>query len=109
MADAKLGPVGDWRDRFIIPIINALWRISTSEKLRQNDVPLTKLISKTTRSVSDVLTNNSGGLFLFPWIRRLAPEWSGFNHCRKPFNELCAYFTERIQAHRETYSELHTR
>ena len=36
--------IENWRERFVVPVINGIWRISTGEVLQHNDDKLSKLI-----------------------------------------------------------------
>ncbi|XP_014230728.1 probable cytochrome P450 305a1 [Trichogramma pretiosum] len=85
----------------IVPaIINILWNFAAGQRLSEDKLKsLIELMDKRAKSL-DMM---GGILSAFPWIRFIAPEWSGYNVLVAINNEFKALIMETIEEHKKNY------
>ncbi|XP_063699788.1 probable cytochrome P450 305a1 [Culicoides brevitarsis] len=94
-----------WPGKFLPPsVINVLWTFTTGSRISRNDKRLVRLLELLNRR-SKVFDMSGGMLSQMPWMRFIAPEYTGYNLIKEFNNELHEFFMETIRSHQETYSE----
>lgn len=76
---------------FTMPVLNILWSMVSNIRTDEDDVKLGKLIHLVDNLAR---ANPIGGniLAIFPFLRFLFPEWTGYNFAKKCHRELQQYF-----------------
>lgn len=102
--DSLCGNVPVWPgELFPINVMNVLWQFTAGYRVPRNDEKLNKVLMLL-RQRSKGFDMAGGLLSQMPWIRFIAPEWSGFalimNFNRKLYN----MFMEMIQDHHENFT-----
>lgn len=97
------GEVAVWPgELFPINVMNVLWQFTAGYRVPRNDEKLNKLLTLL-RQRSKVFDMAGGLLSQMPWIRFVAPEWSGYSLV-KSFNEkLYDLFMEMIREHHANF------
>lgn len=91
--------------KFLPPsVINVLWTFTTGSRISRNDKRLVRLLELLNRR-SKVFDMSGGILSQMPWMRFIAPEYTGYNLIKEFNMELHEFFMETIRAHQATYSE----
>ena len=88
---------------FNISIFNALWMIISGEKFKLDDEKLLDIVAKLDRVVSN--SSNRDLVRVWPPIRYLAPEKSGWNRAQKLVNDVIAYIKPYIEDHKTKWEE----
>ncbi|OWR42770.1 cytochrome P450 Cyp305B1 precursor [Danaus plexippus plexippus] len=86
--------------RFLVAmaVTNILWKYVAGEHLRETQLhKFILLMSKR----SEVFTMAGGWLNQWPWLRFIAPNWSGFSIIQKMNSEMFEIIHESIRKHRE--------
>lgn len=90
----------DVKHLFTMPVLNILWSMVSSVRTGEDEVKLRKLTQ-----LVDNLTKATpiGGSILdvFPGLRHVFPESTGFTFMQKCFSELQAYFRELLESRRK--------
>ena len=63
--------------RMNIPILNALWKLVTGETYDYDDPRLLQIVDKISLMMSS--SSNFGAISLFPWLKHVIPEATGYN------------------------------
>ncbi|XP_053674512.1 probable cytochrome P450 305a1 [Anopheles nili] len=87
-----------------ISVINVLWTFVTGARVPREDDRLQRLL-QLLRERSTVFDMSGGTLNQLPWLRFIAPEWSGYNLVRRFNAELNKFFTPTIEEHHASYTE----
>lgn len=85
-------------------VINVLWTFTTGSRIPRDDKRLSRLL-ELLQSRSKAFDISGGTLSQLPWIRFLAPEWSGYNLLKRFNKELNEFFMITIDKHHMDYSE----
>ncbi|XP_055686472.1 probable cytochrome P450 305a1 isoform X1 [Lutzomyia longipalpis] len=106
LIEHQMGASGPFWPGKILPVsvLNVLWTFTAGKPLGRDDVRIEKLLSLL-QERSKAFDMSGGVLSSMPWIRFLAPEWSGYNLIRRFNEELRDLLMETIDAHHESYSE----
>lgn len=76
---------------FTMPVLNILWSMVSNVRTEEDDEKLKKLIVLVDNLAK---ANPIGGNIqaIFPFLRYIAPEWTGYNFAKKCHLELQEYF-----------------
>lgn len=85
-------------------VINVLWTFTTGSRIPRNDERLTRLL-QLLQSRSKAFDMSGGILSQLPWLRHVAPEWTGYNLLKRFNKELNEFFMITIDKHHLDYSE----
>ncbi|XP_058828153.1 probable cytochrome P450 305a1 [Topomyia yanbarensis] len=90
---------------FPISVLNVLWTLATGKRIERDDNMLKELIDILKKRSK--LFDMSGGLLNhIPWLRFIAPVWSGYSLLVKVNHKLISFFAETIKAHLTSYNQL---
>ncbi|EDW19227.1 probable cytochrome P450 305a1 [Drosophila mojavensis] len=86
-------------------VLNVLWCLIAGERISRNeDGTLRRLLELMNRRSK--LFDICGGLLTqFPWLRHVAPNYTGYNLIRQLNTELHGFFMESIKEHRQRIEE----
>ncbi|KFB45026.1 AGAP005657-PA-like protein [Anopheles sinensis] len=87
-----------------ISVINVFWTIVTGKRVSREDDRLHRLVSLL-QMRSTAFDVSGGALNQLPWLRFIAPEWSGYNLVRRFNKQLIEFFTPAIEEHHRSFSE----
>ncbi|XP_050074517.1 probable cytochrome P450 305a1 [Anopheles maculipalpis] len=87
-----------------ISVINVLWTIVTGSRVPREDDRLQRLL-QLLQERSKAFDMSGGTLNQLPWLRFVAPEWSGYNLVRRFNKQLTEFFTPTIEQHHENFTE----
>uniref|UniRef100_A0A182UIL2 Cytochrome P450 n=1 Tax=Anopheles melas TaxID=34690 RepID=A0A182UIL2_9DIPT len=87
-----------------ISVINVLWTFVTGTRIPREDDRLQRLL-RLLQDRSKAFDMSGGVLCQLPWLRFIAPEWSGYNLLRRFNLELNEFFAPTIAAHHANFSE----
>ncbi|XP_058053553.1 probable cytochrome P450 305a1 [Anopheles bellator] len=87
-----------------ISVINVLWTFVTGSRIPRDDDRLRRLL-KLLQDRSKAFDMSGGVLSQLPWLRFLAPDWSGYNLLRRFNVELNEFFATTITQHHRDFSE----
>ena len=88
---------------FNVSVLNALWTLLTGSRLPLDDPKLQDMVQKV-----DALMKEFGNvtvLSVFPGLRHIIPEWSGWNRMKKTFFHMKAFINNTIDQHKINYDE----
>ncbi|XP_035913568.1 probable cytochrome P450 305a1 [Anopheles stephensi] len=85
-------------------VINVLWTFVTGTRIPRDDDRLQRLL-RLLQDRSKAFDMSGGVLSQLPWLRFIAPEWSGYNLLRRFNLELNEFFAPTIAAHHRDFSE----
>ncbi|KAL9701536.1 hypothetical protein quinque_004977 [Culex quinquefasciatus] len=88
----------------LLSVLNVLWTLSTGQRIERDDNRLQMLL-KLLRKRSGQFDLAGGLLNQMPWLRFLAPNWSGYNLVVDFNRQLMEFFAETIRNHYETYTD----
>ncbi|GAB0089840.1 Probable cytochrome P450 305a1 [Sergentomyia squamirostris] len=96
---------GFWVGRHLaVSVLNVLWTFTAGKRLTRGDNRIQRLLTLL-EDRSKAFDMSGGVLSQAPWIRFIAPEWSGFNIIQRFNEELKSLLTDVIEEHHETYCE----
>uniref|UniRef100_A0A182PZ34 Uncharacterized protein n=1 Tax=Anopheles epiroticus TaxID=199890 RepID=A0A182PZ34_9DIPT len=87
-----------------ISVINVLWTIVTGTRVPREDDRLQRLV-QLLHDRSRVFDMAGGTLNQLPWLRFIAPEWSGYNLVCRFNKQLTEFFYPTIEEHKENFTE----
>lgn len=96
--------VGNIKNTLRLALVNSLWTILASQRFDHDDPTLLKLAMNTTDTFNEVAEGGSLLAFM-PWLRHIAPEFSGYNKVRRVFEENRKFFQESIDQHKKNFDE----
>ncbi|XP_055609284.1 probable cytochrome P450 305a1 [Uranotaenia lowii] len=85
-------------------VINVLWTFTTGSRISRDDSRLVTLL-QLLQNRSKAFDMSGGILSQLPWLRFIAPEWTGYNLLKKFNLELNEFFMTTIKKHHQEYSE----
>lgn len=85
-------------------IINILWTFTTGYRIKRGDERLLKFF-ELLEVRSKAFDMTGGTLGQMPWLRFIAPNWSGYNLIKDLNSKFFQFFMEIIDEHMNTYSE----
>lgn len=101
--DTGLKPV--WPTKlFTLSILNVLWMLVAGEILDSNDDRLNRFFDIMSRR-NKAFTLTGGILSHIPWLRHIAPNWTGYNLITSFNKELYDVLMETINAHKADYDD----
>ncbi|XP_049299516.1 probable cytochrome P450 305a1 [Anopheles funestus] len=87
-----------------ISVINVLWTIVTGSRVPREDDRLQRLL-QLLQERSKAFDMSGGTLNQLPWLRFVAPEWSGYNLVRRFNKQLTEFFSPTIEEHHQNFTE----
>ncbi|XP_036326022.1 probable cytochrome P450 305a1 [Rhagoletis pomonella] len=88
-----------WPGSFLAPsVLNVLWTLTAGKGIDRDDKRLQKLLDMLNRR-SKVFDMSGGVLTQMPWLRYVAPNWTGYNLICQMNQEMHAFFLEAINEH----------
>uniref|UniRef100_A0A182NGX6 Cytochrome P450 n=1 Tax=Anopheles dirus TaxID=7168 RepID=A0A182NGX6_9DIPT len=94
-----------WPGSIFAPsVINVLWTFVTGCRVPREDDRLQRLL-QLLRERSKVFDMSGGTLNHLPWLRFIAPEWSGYNLICRFNSQLMEFFTPTIEEHHQNFNE----
>lgn len=95
-----------WPGKTLLPpsVINILWTFTTGQRIERSNPRLINFL-KLIQKRSKVFDIAGGTLSQIPWLRFVAPEWSGYTLIKNLNAEFYAFFMEIIEEHLATYNE----
>ncbi|KFB45025.1 AGAP005656-PA-like protein [Anopheles sinensis] len=85
-------------------VINVLWTFVTGTRIPREDDRLQRLLTLL-QDRSRAFDMSGGVLSQLPWLRFIAPEWSGYNLLRRFNKQLIEFFTPTIEEHHRNFGE----
>lgn len=85
-------------------VINVLWTFTTGSRIPRDDERLTRLL-QLLQNRSKAFDMSGGILCQLPWLRHIAPEWTGYNLLKRFNKELNEFFMLTISKHHQEYNE----
>lgn len=85
-------------------VINILWTFITGSKIKRDDELLVKLLNIMQKR-SKAFDMSGGLLGQMPWLRFIAPDYSGYNLIKNLNSEFYTFFMEIIDDHLKNYSK----
>ncbi|XP_021697822.1 probable cytochrome P450 305a1 [Aedes aegypti] len=85
-------------------VINVLWTFTTGSRIPRDDQRLTRLL-KLLQDRSKAFDMSGGVLSQLPWLRHIAPEWTGYNLINRFNQEIHEFFKATIEKHHQDYTE----
>ncbi|XP_055528227.1 probable cytochrome P450 305a1 [Wyeomyia smithii] len=85
-------------------VINVLWTFTTGSRIARDDERLARLLLLL-QNRSKAFDMSGGILSQLPWLRYIAPEWTGYNLLKRFNKELNDFFMITIKKHHEQYSD----
>ncbi|XP_058122929.1 probable cytochrome P450 305a1 [Anopheles ziemanni] len=85
-------------------VINVLWTFVTGTRIPRDDDRLQRLLTLL-QDRSRAFDMSGGVLSQLPWLRFIAPEWSGYNLLRRFNKQLTEFFTPTIEEHHRNFGE----
>nr|AIL94124.1 cytochrome P450 CYP3036A1 [Tigriopus japonicus] len=98
--ETEVGTDVPFKNKFYASVINALWTILNGERVGLNDPTLKEVIHYVNEIVSQDMNNL---INVFPAIRHVSKEWSGFNKAMKPAFKILEYIKNTISEHQKTH------
>lgn len=89
-------------EMFPINVMNVLWQFTAGYRMPRTDKKLQTVLTLL-RERSKGFDMAGGLLNQFPWIRFIAPKWSGFELIKTFNQKLCELFMEIIQDHHKNF------
>uniref|UniRef100_A0A6E8VMM6 Cytochrome P450 n=1 Tax=Anopheles coluzzii TaxID=1518534 RepID=A0A6E8VMM6_ANOCL len=87
-----------------LSVINVLWTIVTGSRVAREDDRLQRLL-ELLQERSKVFDMAGGTLNQLPWLRFIAPEWSGYNLVCRFNKQLTKFFYPTIEEHKGDFTE----
>lgn len=97
-----------FQDALTLPVLNSLWNITAGSRHEVHDSVFQNYI----RMQGNFTRKNdsSGGLInMFPWLRFICPEASGFNRVKQHHIEMWDFFKGVVKQHEATYQDSESR
>ena len=88
---------------FNVSVLNALWTLLTGSRLPLDDPKLQDMVQKVDALMKEF--GNVTALTVFPVLRHIIPEWSGWNRMKKTFFHMKAFINNTIDQHKINYDE----
>lgn len=85
-------------------VINVLWTFTTGSRIPRDDQRLARLL-KLLQDRSKAFDMSGGVLSQLPWLRHIAPEWTGYNLLKRFNQELHEFFMIIVERHHQEYHE----
>ncbi|RZF48079.1 hypothetical protein LSTR_LSTR002145 [Laodelphax striatellus] len=103
---AKLGAGGEvvWNQILAPSVLNVLWTLATGSAFQSDDVRLTSLL-RLMEQRSRAFDMAGGVLSQLPWLRHVAPDFSGFTLIQNLNNQLSQLLQDTIDEHKKTLQE----
>lgn len=89
-------------EMFPINVMNVLWQFTAGYRMPRSDQKLQTVLTLL-RERSKGFDMAGGLLNQFPWIRFIAPKWSGFELIKTFNQKLCELFMEIIKDHHKNF------
>ncbi|XP_058456775.1 probable cytochrome P450 305a1 [Malaya genurostris] len=86
-------------------VLNVIWALATGKRIEQENNTLKDLF-EILRKRSTLFDISGGLLNQIPWIRFLAPEWTGYSLLLKLNQRLASFFTQALNDHFTNYDDL---
>ncbi|KAK7866788.1 hypothetical protein R5R35_004209 [Gryllus longicercus] len=91
-----------------LPVLNSLWAIVAGVRYELNDEIFKKYISIQDAQIRKL--DASGGLVnIFPWLRYICPEKSGYNILKSQHTQMWNFFLEIVNYHKNTLEQQYSR
>uniref|UniRef100_A0A182FZX1 Uncharacterized protein n=1 Tax=Anopheles albimanus TaxID=7167 RepID=A0A182FZX1_ANOAL len=87
-----------------VSVINVLWMFVTGARIPRDDDRLNRLL-QLLQDRSKAFDMSGGTLNQLPWLRFIAPEWSGYNLLVRFNKQLHEFFTPTIEEHHRNFSD----
>ena len=100
MIDA--GKTINLKNKLNLAILNALWSIITGEKFEYDEPKLEMVVDRLDRMMNTDLT---GIVFVFPWLRKIAPGLTGVTAIKNGTDSAMDMFYDQYKRHLEGYQE----
>ena len=89
------------KSRMNIPILNALWKLVTGETYEYDDPKLLQIVDKLALMMAS--SSNFGPTTLFPFLKHIIPEMSGYNLVMSSQQAVFDLIEEQYKEHKKSF------
>lgn len=97
-------PVTDMKKTLQLAVVNSLWIVVSQQRFKHDDPKLAKLVENTHKMTTQLFLKGAK-IVLAPWLRHIAPNWSGYNMVRQLIEENRDWFEENLKERKRTFQE----
>ena len=101
LIDKKNGEPFDFINQFNVPILNALWRITSGERFDYDHPKLESIVARLTENFKRAGNPANIVVYLYPWITKIYPKFMERNRHLGVIHEILDLLEDSIKRHKE--------
>jgi len=101
LIDKKNGEPFDFINQFNVPILNALWRITSGERFDYDHPKLESIVERLTENFKRAGNPANIVVYLYPWITKIYPKFMERNRHLGVIHEILDLLEDSIKRHKE--------
>ena len=103
--NSKNGECLDFYNKFNLPILNALWKVTAGERFEYDDPRLVDIVARVIETVRILGNPNQFLLYAYPWIAEIFPSFARLDYAFKTISSVVNLADEKINQHKESLDE----
>ena len=103
--NSKNGECLDFYNKFNLPILNALWKVTAGERFEYDDPRLVDIVARVIETVRILGNQNQFLLYAYPWIADIFPSFARLDYAFKTISSVVNLAEEKINQHQESLDE----
>ena len=103
--ESKKGEPLDFYNKFNLPILNALWKVTAGERFDYDNPRLIDIVARVIETVRILGNPKQFLLYAFPWIAEIFPSFARLDYAFKTISSIVSLAEEKIKQHKESLDE----
>ena len=101
LIEKNIGEPFDFLNKFNLPILNALWRVTSGERFDYDNPKLISIVGRLTEMFKRFGNPANIVIFLYPWITKIYPKAFGRDQTLKVIHEILDLLEASVKTHKE--------
>ena len=101
LIDKYNGEPFDFKNQFNLPILNALWRVTSGERFEYDNQKFKSIVDRLTEMLQRIGNPSNIVIMLYPWITKIYPKFMDRDKTLRIQHEILDFIEESVRTHRE--------
>ena len=101
LIDKNNGEPFDFQNKFNLPILNALWRVTSGERFEYDNQKFKSIVDRLTEMLQRIGKPSNIVIMLYPWITKIYPKFMERDQTLRINHEILDFIEDSVKTHRE--------
>ena len=101
LIDKHNGEPFDFKNQFNLPILNALWRVTSGERFEYDNQKFKSIVDRLTEMLQRIGNPSNIVIMLYPWITKIYPKFMDRDKTLRIQHEIMDFIEDSVRTHQE--------